>query len=111
MAQGKSPRNPLAFAPVLYPGRCLASQPTGSGGEFAVALRNRLLPGRGDPVLLSPPLLVLFVFFAQSTAPASALASAPASAPAAAPAAESRGGGFVVDLPYQIHDNYESGEI
>ena len=36
MAQGKSPRNPLAFASVLYPGRCLASQPTGSGGEFAV---------------------------------------------------------------------------
>jgi len=24
MAQGKSPRNPLAFASVLYPGRCLA---------------------------------------------------------------------------------------
>ena len=36
MAQGKSPRSPLAFASVLYPGRCLASQPTGSGGERAV---------------------------------------------------------------------------
>ena len=24
MTQGKSPRNPLAFASVLYPGRCLA---------------------------------------------------------------------------------------
>ena len=36
MAQGESPRNPLAFASVFYPGRCLASQPTGSGGERAV---------------------------------------------------------------------------
>ena len=40
MAQGKSPRNPLAFASVLYPGRCLASQPTGSGGERAVESQN-----------------------------------------------------------------------
>ena len=45
---------------------------------------------------------------ASTTDPASALASAPASAPAAAPAAEPRGGGFVVDLPYQMHNNYES---
>ena len=36
MAQGMSPRNTLAFASVLYPGRCLAAQPTGSGGERAV---------------------------------------------------------------------------
>ena len=27
------------------------------------------------------------------------------------PAAETKGGGFVVDLPYQMHNNYESGEI
>jgi hypothetical protein len=33
MAQGKSPRNPLAFASVLYPGRCLASQPILLGSE------------------------------------------------------------------------------
>ena len=33
MAQGKSPRNPLAFASVLYPGRCLASQPIHLGSE------------------------------------------------------------------------------
>ena len=59
MAQGKSHRNPMAFASVLYPGRRLASQPTGAGGEFAVALRSRPLPSRGDrSVLLSPPLLV-----------------------------------------------------
>ena len=40
MAQGESPRNPLAFASVLCPGRCLASQPTGSGGERAVDSHN-----------------------------------------------------------------------
>ena len=33
MAQGESPRNPLAFASVLYPGRCLASQPIHLGSE------------------------------------------------------------------------------
>ena len=33
MAQGKSPRNPLAFASVLYPGRCLAFQPIHLGSE------------------------------------------------------------------------------
>ena len=33
MAQGKSPRSPLAFASVLYPGRCLASQPILLGSE------------------------------------------------------------------------------
>ena len=33
MAQGKSPRNPLAFASVSYPGRCLASQPIHLGSE------------------------------------------------------------------------------
>ena len=49
MAQGKSPRNPLAFASALYPRRCLASQPTGSGGEFAVVLRNR--PSRVAEIL------------------------------------------------------------
>ena len=45
---------------------------------------------------------------APATAPAFAPASAPASAPAAAPAAEPREGGFVVDLPYQMHNNYDS---
>ena len=34
--------NPMAFAPVLYPGRCLASQPTGSGGERAVDSHNHM---------------------------------------------------------------------
>ena len=38
MAQGKSLRNPLAFASVLYPGRCLAvelanPEPTGSSQQ------------------------------------------------------------------------------
>ena len=33
MAQGESPRNPLAFASVLCPGRCLASQPIHLGSE------------------------------------------------------------------------------
>ena len=33
MAQGGSPRNPLAFASVLYPGKCLASQPIHLGSE------------------------------------------------------------------------------
>ena len=33
MAQGESPRNPLAFASVLYHGRCLASQPILLGSE------------------------------------------------------------------------------
>ena len=46
-----------------------------------------------------------------ASAPASSPASAPASAPAAAPAAEPRGGGFVVDLPYRMHNNFQSGEI
>ena len=40
MAQDKSPRSQLAFSSVLYPGRCLASQPTGSGGERAVDSQN-----------------------------------------------------------------------
>ena len=40
MAQGESPHNPLAFASGLCPGRCLASQPTGSGGERAVDSHN-----------------------------------------------------------------------
>ena len=33
MAQGKSPRSPLAFASVLCPGRCLASHPIHLGSE------------------------------------------------------------------------------
>ena len=38
MAQGKYPRSPLAFASVLYPGRCLAAElanpePTGSSQQ------------------------------------------------------------------------------
>ena len=33
MAQGESPRNPLAFASVLCHGRCLASQPIHLGSE------------------------------------------------------------------------------
>ena len=33
MAQGESPRNPLAFASVSCPGRCLASQPIHLGSE------------------------------------------------------------------------------
>ena len=69
-----------------------------------------LLPPPALLLLLPPPLLPLLVL-ASTTAPASALASAPAPAPAAAPAAVPRGGGFVVDLPYRMHNNYETGEI
>jgi len=46
MAQGESPRNPLAFASVLYPGRCLASQPIHLGsevGEWAWFQQGRIL--------------------------------------------------------------------
>ena len=39
MAQGKSLRNPLAFAFVLYPGRCLASQPIHLGSEVGEGQR------------------------------------------------------------------------
>ena len=47
MAQGESPRNPLAFASVLCPGRCLASQPIHLGsevGEGQRCKRGRLRP-------------------------------------------------------------------
>ena len=47
MAQGKSPRNPMAFASVLYTGRCLASQPIHLGsevGEGQRCKRGRLRP-------------------------------------------------------------------
>ena len=50
MAQGESPRSPLAFASVLYPGRSLASQTTGSGGERAVESQNH----SPVPFLLEP---------------------------------------------------------
>ena len=33
---GPWPSSPMAFASIFFPGRCLASQPTGSSGEFAV---------------------------------------------------------------------------
>ena len=33
MAQGKTPRNPLAFASVLYPGRCLTVEPAAPKGR------------------------------------------------------------------------------
>ena len=65
----------------------------------------------GDRALLweiQPPVAILASTTAPATAPAFAPASAPASAPAAAPAAEPREGAFVVDLPYQMHSNYES---
>ena len=71
MAQGKSPRNPLAFASVFYPGRCLASQPTGSGGGFAVVLRNRPLAGSRKTVLLPPPLLVSVLLCSRLRCPVS----------------------------------------
>ena len=60
MAQGESPRNPLAFASVFYPGRCLASQPTGSGGGFAVASHDRR-HARSRRALLLPPSLPVFL--------------------------------------------------
>ena len=56
MAQGESPRNPLAFASVFYPGRCLASQPTGSGGGFAVVRHDRRHARSNRTVLLPPSL-------------------------------------------------------
>ena len=42
---GPGSSNPMAFASVLYPGRCLASQPTGPGGERAVAQGDQFLGG------------------------------------------------------------------
>ena len=49
MAQGKSLRNPLAFASVLYPGRYLASQPIplgfrGGGGTAAQERETKASP-------------------------------------------------------------------
>jgi len=114
MAQGESPRNPLAFASVLCPGRCLAVELANSCAYWE--LPNGNAQRTQDPSRTFTPAefshssasSVSPVAILASTTPASALASAPASAPAAAPAAEPRGGGFVVDLPYQMHNNYES---
>ena len=44
MAQLKSPRSLLAFAPVLYPGRCLASQAAAVKPLGAGALGSKLRP-------------------------------------------------------------------
>ena len=84
MAQGESPRNPLAFASVFYPGRCLASQPTGSGGGFAVVLRNRPLAGSRKTVLLPPPLLVSVLLCSRLRFPVCGVYSATASVVATA---------------------------
>ena len=97
MAQGESPRNPMAFASVLYP-------------EGAWPLSQSTWVQRWSSILqtvsLAPPerklracrhhqdfsVNILASTTAPATAPASAPAAAPASAPAAAPAAEPRGG-------------------
>ena len=58
MAQGKSPRNPLAFASVLYPGRCLASQPIHLGSEVfgkgGFLTSPRFSHGGSAPAVTSP---------------------------------------------------------
>ena len=51
---GPWPSSPMAFASVLYPGRCLASQPTGSGGGFAVVRHDRRHARSNRTVLLPP---------------------------------------------------------
>ena len=54
MAQGESPRNPLAFASVLYPGRCLAVElavPQSEESSQMGAL-TRSGPRPGSPSLL-----------------------------------------------------------
>ena len=57
MAQGKSPRNPLAFASVLCPGRCLASQPIHLGSEVEQypSDSSRYTPRKEARILLSSP--------------------------------------------------------
>jgi len=109
MAQGESPRNPLAFASVLYPGRCLASQAAAVKPLGAGALGSKLRPFAPASARASAPASA--PASAAASAPVSAPAPAPASAPAAAPAADPRGRGFVADLPYQLHNKYGSGEI
>ena len=55
MAQGKSPRNPLAFAFVLYPGRCLASQPIHLGTETREPREHKgPCPKGGRRVIFTP---------------------------------------------------------
>ena len=129
MAQGKSPRNPMAFASVSYPGRCLASQPIHLDGSKTTIAQNakgpycrRLLyifllllilrlrcPVSGVypatwTAHVTPVLIHLFhctaIIFA---AVAAATDTVAASAIAATPSVKPRGGGFVVDLPYQMH--------
>ena len=57
MAQGKSPRNQLAFASVLCPGRCLASQPIHLGSEVEQypSDSSRYTPRKEARILLSSP--------------------------------------------------------
>ena len=57
MAQGKSLRNPLAFASVLYPGRYLASQPIHLGSEVEQypSDSSRYTPRKEARILLSSP--------------------------------------------------------
>ena len=54
MAQSKPPRNPLAFASVLYPGRRLASQPIHLGSEVVEGGISAREGGRGLPPKLRP---------------------------------------------------------
>ena len=63
MAQGKPPRNPLAFASVLYPGRGLASQAAAVKPLGAEAIGSKLRPFSSvilfGPVFSPVPLLGL----------------------------------------------------
>ena len=71
MAQGDSPHNPMAFSSVLYPGRCLASQPIHLGSEVGVGPKCKRRRPRAPPQVSTPPPLsptpllggvVLFLF-------------------------------------------------
>ena len=73
MAQGTSPRSPLAFASVLYPGRSLASQPIHLGSEVGEGhgfskggfLTSPRFPhGESVPVVTSPRPLRAAMFVA-----------------------------------------------
>ena len=56
MAQGKSPRNLLAFASVLYPGRCLAVELAVPQSEESSQMGALTRPGPrpGSPTSLLP---------------------------------------------------------
>ena len=113
MAQGKSPRSPLAFASVLYPGRCLAvelAKPQHQkersllvqGISQTFRAQNFRTSCLSSYSRLRSCLRSCLRSRLRSRRRTCGRTKAP---PHLRP---NQGGGFVVDLPYQMLNNYEA---